>query len=170
MKTKKPLAVFFSLLLFLGCGENGSPRLTPKTGAFYTYTSIPTGTSILIRVAEKQFLVDSHTVIGLKTCAGDDKFVCLIGGGWEFVVPRTRISVHSQWSYQRSTFNVVRKLDGEILGRKYNGFLIVREGSDDYYLYSNELGLIAFGTKLSIGSSSFLVAGRCGYHSARDCV
>jgi hypothetical protein len=159
IKSAVGIIALFALSVFFSVGVTAQPAETAK------YVSLPSGSTIELDVKKSRIVFDAHTVVGANACVGKPEYNCLVGGDAIFVFPKRMPSKKTAWEYQGKNFKVQKKVEGQILGRKYSGFLITRPSEKDgyWYIYSPRDGLVAFGLAGQSANSTFLIEGRCGF-------
>jgi hypothetical protein len=97
-------------------------------------------------------------------CKSEDSFICIFARDIAFAVPRT-LGAQTQWEFRGHTFEVAdRDLSVRLFGTEISGLLHVRtppSANFSYepdqrqfnFLYSPEIGLVAFGWVHARGSS-----------------
>lgn len=138
---------------------------------YYRYTSPFPRSTIALDIGKSQIVIDDHSILGGTVCPLSSAFQCFSGPNSLFVFPRRKVSVQSSWEFGGQKFNVQRKMTGQILGRQYSAFLVKSQVNDDnyWYLYSPIDGLLAFGLANKSETSTFILEGRCGFASKRNC-
>lgn len=136
----------------------------------YKYIAIESGSTIRLDTTEMKIIIDEHSVIAASNCNQKKEYQCLVSEGGAFVFPRGRISEKMTWEFNGQEFRVVRKVQGQLFGDKYSGFIVQSHKGDDHYWYllSPPDGLLAFGATGKSNTSTFILEGRCGF-AATNC-
>jgi hypothetical protein len=107
--------------------------------------------------------------ISWKLQACPEKFKCLVGGPIQFAVPDSfqPDSFQKEWSAFGQHYVVVGKHEARVLGviTQISVIKSVRPTFEMVYLYSQDLGLVSFG---STKAPLFWLEGRCGF-AANHC-
>jgi len=157
--------VFVLLIAF-----NASQAFAKNDVGVYTYTELTAGFMMQLNTIEMT-ISNGHNVISVKDCKDKLGYKCMVAKGPFFIFPTSNISVGMGWEHEGQRFNVVRKVDRQILGKKYAVFIIEQKDGDDtyWYLFSREVGLLAFGVKNSKLTSTFILNERCGFAASNRC-
>jgi hypothetical protein len=118
----------------------------------------------------------------VKFCDEHSRFVCFETDDFSFAFPTRRRSGEISWTYNGVKYDVVREgFSRAFFGRKFDNLVLVRQPKestavaklssvDHYYLYSEELGVIAFGDiECGMGRSArfYFVAQEVGFGAIR---
>jgi hypothetical protein len=154
--------LIFCLICDLSLASQGSGN--------YEYISIASGATLRLDVNEMT-IRDGHSVIIVGGCVQKLRYKCLVSEGGSFVFPTWQLKEQMTWEYNDQKFYVVKKVRGQLFGRKYSGFMVQsHKGDDDYwFLFSRSTGLLAFGALDKSNTSTFFLKGKCGFAAADSC-
>lgn len=158
MRFKKKFILFLGVVYFL------FPSLA-LTQSLIEYEDIHSGRKVTIDISKALFS-NGHTIKSIYICPENSKFYCMLGA-IPFAVPRN-LSLESpnvSWTIRGYKF-VYRGIEHHHILKK-DMYLHRIEFKDSqrtiWFLYSEQIGLVLFGTHSGSEKPSFILRSTCGF-------
>lgn len=140
--------------------------------SLFTYEEIQSGREVTFNLS-KSFFSNGHIIKDIYICPEKSRFHCILGA-LPFAVPRDLSSMLSDGSWTIRGYKFIYR------GIEHHQFLGVdmylhRIEFDDprqitWFLYSEQRGLVLFGTHSGAAEPAFILRSKCGFGAPSICV
>lgn len=132
---------------------------------FYSDLSRPKAPQITLTPTH----IGGHFKVAATTCPSDDLYICILGDGFQFAVPKD-VENSKTWVKNGVQYKVMSEADIQILGRPIRAYWIGQNAQKNSlrFLYSKVRGLISF-TSAKQNGPLFLVESKCGFGASEEC-